>query len=361
MSKPSRSNVHAITGFGIEGSQAVVIIPKKNGEEFDLHVIGPKYQDRVRPLTKDLQSFSNAMHSIVNSHKPANNCVNTEEKPPNHSHHRWTVLDVNPTIWGKQNQYIHVGFQYDLYYICDPKPVRKYLLMRTIGNGVSSGVLQHDNRFHRGYYQDKVIIDVEGYGHDGWIGSKLRLEEYAPQSENTANQEMTTLGVLFSLGGMAGIGTFGNTAAGNSGMNAGIAVYDQHSVASKFDDFTVSFLPSATSDQWMFWMNGAEGSKIRKHHQTRDLISNKYGVCTLKELPQLANYSVLQPDVQALYYTRGDQKGKWTITGKVEQHLRDVTSWFLFGRTKKLSKTISQKVTIDFSQVEGNNPEKCKE
>lgn len=359
MSRPTKDKVNAITGLEVGGSEAMVMIPKKNGEEFEIYEFGSQHPKNIRPLSKDVQPFVNAIHRVVNNHQPEVDTGNPGEESIN-PHRRWTVLPVEPTIWGKQSQWIHVGFQYDLYYVCDPQPARKYLLMRTIGNGVSSGKLCHDNVFRRGYYQNKVLIDVQGYPHSGWTGSRLKLEEYAPQSENTLNMEQSTRGILFSLSGIAGIASYGNTAAGNSGVSVGISLYDQHSVTSKFDDFTVSFLPTATSDRWEFWMNGADGSKVRKKHQTWDLITNRYGICTLRELPQLASESVLQPDVQALYYTQGNQKGKWTITGTVKQHLQDVTSWLLFGRTKKISKALSKEVTIDFSLVNGDGNEKCR-
>jgi hypothetical protein len=360
ISEPTKSEVNAITGFGIEGSKAMVIIPRKRGKEFEIQLIDSNHDNSSQALEEEQKIIS-----TVVDHYKVDTSNNDEKKDddketPSIPHRRWTVLEAKPHLWGdEKGSYIHVGFQYDLFYVCSPKPARKYLYVKCIGNGISSGKLKHDHLFHRGYYQDRVIIDIKGESGDSWTGPRLKLEDYTPQSENRENEEQDIVGYQLWCNTCLGIAFAGNSAITNTGATWGLGLFTQHSIATTFNEFSVSFEPTISSEQWTFWMNGAQGAKIRKEHPSRDIVSRKYGlICTVKELPQLANNSVLHPEVQALYFTHGDQLGNWTITATVRQYLRDIKSWVLFRKTKKDLHEISQTVTIDFSQVTGDD--KCK-
>lgn len=400
ISSPSSKQIGSITGAGVSDCDAAVIIPHKKGEEFEIYTLREKSGFRALANTNRIEGYSSTIRKILGTKPkstkkdspsleeeqlPASRDKDTEgkvslagmhtaERPStsvnaqeNHSainssvedidetvskHRRWYILDADSYVWGKRGAFIRNGFQYDLVYVSNAKPERKYLIMRTIGLGVSPGNLRYNHMLHRGYFQNKVDVSVSGYGHNGWTGEGLFMESYAPQSLNRVNQEQDTVGVNIGFNAIAGVGFMSNTGVDNAGAQVGFTVYDQHSVASTYDDYSVTFESTATIAKWSFWLSGANGVHIRKKHQASDLLSRKFFLFdTVRELPQLATGSVLQPDVQAVYYTSGDQLGKWTMTGTTEQHLLDVRSWILFGTWRKKSCKVEGKVTIDFSKV----------
>lgn len=385
ISQPSSSEMEAITGIGVSQCEVAVIIPQKKGIEFDIYTFKSKDEYRRLGQSNRVESYSSTIRRIIGTnHRPYRNGTsnpNPEQKGEEKAalaglqnvdkqerhrvdaaidndeemsrHRRWYVLDADAYCWGKQRAFIGNGFQYDLVYVANVKPERKYLIMRTIGLGVSSGEkLQHNHRLHRGYFQSRVDISISGYGHDGWAGEGLFLESYAPQSLNKQNQDQKTLGIDVGFNVIAGVGFMGNSGVNNTGAQVGLTVYDQRSVASTYDDYSVTFESTAATEKWSFWLSGAEGAPIRKKNQKRDLLCRKFFLFdTIRDLPQLATGSVLQPDVQAVYFTSGDQQGKWTVTGTTEQHLLDVRSWILFGTSRKKSESVKGTVTIDFSKV----------
>ena len=132
-----------------------------------------------------------------------------ESEFPVGMHKRWTVKDLTPYVWGDQDQYIDVGAQYDLYYVTNPLPARKYITVRTVGSGTSAGNIRHNKKSHRGFFQKAVTVRISH------SGVPLSLEALAPQTENEGNMITVSTGIIFAVAGMIGL---------SSNVQLGIAI-----------------------------------------------------------------------------------------------------------------------------------------
>ena len=116
---------------------------------------------------------------------------------PEGLHKRWMIIDELKEP-NNDGEYIDVGMQFDLYYVTEPSPSRKYLTVKAIGGGASAGELKHNKSSHRGYYQREVTIQLSH------SGVPLVLEALAPQTDNDTNLVGTSTGVTFILGQIVG-------------------------------------------------------------------------------------------------------------------------------------------------------------
>lgn len=350
ISQPTKGEIEAITGMGIDRCEAAVVVPKNGGEEFVINVIRARgYKEGVRALGNDQDDLDAQVHAVAAIIDRENIGRSIGKKKGSvSSHKRWTLIDYEPFFWGEQGQSIHVGFQYDLYNVVDPAG-RKYLTVQTVGTGVSPGVLSNDSWSHRGFFQTRVSVSVGDMSYTDWKKQPLILEKSAPESDNNSNSATVTTGATFTAAGCPGI-TFTGMPMVSSFIGFGLSY--SSGKTSTFHDFTVNQDPvdpmSPSSRKWTYWLSGANGSKIRKKHQAYDLV----GYFGIKELPQLAKDSVLMPHMECVYYADGEETGKVTIRTSVGQRLVDIQKCIIGYRVNELPMNMNHlTATIDFSQV----------
>lgn len=351
ISSPTRAHMQSISGIAIGPCSVAVVIPNKRGEEFTIYTIREEGKNlkRVRTLQgedKDLDAQVHTIKTIIDD-MHVERSIEKEVVPNKGNHKRWTVQDVKPYFWGKQGQFMDVGYQIDLYNVVDPGP-RKYLTIQTVGKGVSAGKVMNDSRFHRGLFQTKVSVAIEDLDYIGWQGAPLRLERYAPESENHSNTVTVTTGATFTAAVMPGL-TFTGLAYGNS--YAGFSLNYSKGEACSFRDYTVNVDPVypafPSKMQWTYWLNGANGAKLRKEYQAYDLV--KYlRIC---ELPQLAKDSILMPHMECVYYADGEETGEVTFLGTVRQELLGIRNYIVSHSVEEKADYLNHLFTVDFSQV----------
>lgn len=353
IAKPTKGQVGAITGADVR-SDAIVIVPKKRGEEFEINLISEGNHTSYHAcgfgaggiLPGHLGNWGNSrvpnIVKIINSERDRNQDeIGDFSNEAVACHKRWTVKNASPYVWGPQGQMIDVGFQYDLYYVTSPAPTRKYLTIKTVGKGASPGKLTGNNSFHRGYYQNALTVEIV-HSTDEWKGEGLKCEDVAPRTDNNSGQVNVTTGKEFNFGG--GIG--GNNY--NAGGTLNTTLYYQKTRIKEFTDFSISQLSIPNGVQWTYWMSGAGGKGLRRKHQASDLIRFK----RIAELPELAKGSMLKPYLEAVYFADGDETGKQKFVTVVKQSLQDLRSFGLFKRQHNINGVLFQEATIDFSQVD---------
>lgn len=353
--KPTQGHSYAIMGMDIS-ADAMVIVPRRKGEEFDIHLIdapkpssgyhacwigagpGPGGYWGNGPINKVVDIIDNEIirndNEIGEFGNDAIGC-----------HRRWTVKRADPYIWGDQGQMIDIGFQYDLYYVTSPLPVRKYLTVRTVGKGTSPGKLRADNLFHRGYYQNAVMVQVANKGIE-WKGVPLKLEDLAPRTDNLTGQLQVTTGKQFLFG--LAVGGMNN----ETGVNLGFSAYYQKTDMMEFRDYTVSQDGNPDAAQWTYWLSAADGAHLRRKKQAGDLITSSKVLPMIRELPELAKGSFLKPYFEVVYFADGDETGKQEFYTTVEQQLQDLRNGIAIKLVRNKKGVLVQKVTIDFSQVD---------
>lgn len=353
--KPTEDQAHAIMGADIS-ADAMVIVPKKNGEEYEINLIdepkpcstyqacwigvgpGPGGYWGNGPIGRVIQIIDN---TVIRNENEIGEFINDAVS----CHRRWTVKRADPYIWGKQGQMIDIGFQYDLYYVTSPLPVRKYLTVKTVGKGASPGKLQADNPFHRGFYQNALTVRVSHKACE-WKGVPLKLEDLAPRTDNRTGQIQVSTGKQFLFGLAVG------GANSNTGVNVGFSAYRQDTKVMEFRDYTVSQDGNPYAAQWTYWLSGADGGRLRKKHQARDLLTNSSLLTMIRELPELAKGSFLKPYLEVVYFADGDETGKQEVHTMVKQYLQDLKNGIAIQVVRNRVGVIVQKMTIDFSQVD---------
>lgn len=357
LAKPTKEEVHAITGA--ELSSEAMVIRAKGGWDFEITLINESASYKPCMIGGWIPGIGLGGVFGDDTVRRVTNVINAKNRTDVNEigefseeevtcHRKWTVF--KPWIWGNQGQAIDIGFQYDLYYVESPKPARKYLTVRTVGRGATPGVLRADSLFHRGYYQNAVTVKIEDFPAGDWNGTPFKLEDLAPQTDNSGGQVQVTTGKQFIVGAALG---GANT---DTGIILGGSLGYQKSKTMQFPDFCISQDPNPDAAQWTFWMNAATGARLRRHHTASDIFFFR----TIRELPELAK-GWLMPYIESVYFADGTETGKRKMVGTVEQSLQDLKSFVLLKKKKDIHGVLSTDIMIDFSSVRPNCDKKDSE
>jgi len=349
IANPKATIIKEIIGFGITKKGTLIVLPQKAGEEYDITLI-PKNEDfknkkifqskntknecknKKCTHTKDIDITKN----LIDTHKQ----INVEDSNNlSNCHKRWKFKETTPN--GEQGEFINMGFQFDLYYVAEPKPHQKYLVVKTIGKGISAGKLLYNKKTHRGYFQNAITINITNFAHNNWKGRPLELENMAPKTPNSYNTNSSSVSYGFDSYFLP---------ASNYYAYIGFSLSYNKGYSTSFNDFTVNVDSVNNSEQWTYWLSGTKGHRLRKDHP-EDLIYYK-GKYKIMELPDLAAGAVLMPEVESMYYADGNETGTRTFVGTVTQHLLDLkTSPLRKYTSKSRTNYIKIQADIDFGAV----------
>jgi len=79
-------------------------------------------------------------------------------------YHKQWFFKPNPLIWGDQGQFIDVGLQIDVYALNENNEIEKYIVIKTIGKGVTAGEIKYNKKKHKGLFQKAISIKLEEKG-----------------------------------------------------------------------------------------------------------------------------------------------------------------------------------------------------
>ena len=340
-SLPIITNDCAFTGAKIKNPEKTenifIVLPKKKGEEIE--IIKTNFLQKPCPkkiFSSNLEnqldiSLDDALKNVL----PVKTKGIEENQYPNGAHKRWIIKDINPLVWGDQGQYIDIGFQVDLYYVTNPLPERKYLVIQTIGSGVTAGLMKYDNKRHRGFFQRAVTLKITHKG------SPIQLIRKAPETENQDNSYSVSTGILFSL--------FGSYGPGNTYIQPGIMTIYQKERERSYNDFSITADPCFNGEQWTYWLSSNKGHPIDKKNVIKGLVhcsSKKYGCRSIDHIPSLAAGSLLMPNMESVYTASATQKGLVNFTCEIIQYLQDIK---INKAGIALTKERSYKKTVQFS------------
>lgn len=132
------------------------------------------------------------------------------------------------------------------------------------GTTVKPGKMIYDEEYVKGFYQDRIDIELsicrkDSKGH--WVPiPEMKLMSEGPQTYNGTGSTSSSVSVSFSKGG--NIGFFGVTPTG--GANFGTSVGESHSFSRSLQDFVVEADSSGTQARHSYRMNQSIGSSYDK-------------------------------------------------------------------------------------------------
>ena len=221
-------------------------------------------------------------------------------------YHKQWFFKPNPLIWGDQGQFIDVGLQIDVYALNENNEIEKYIVIKTIGKGVTAGEIKYNKKKHKGLFQKAISIKLEEKG------LPLKLIGLAPQTENNENSYSIATGFYLSF--FPTINYPLNTTYGQAGLTT---IYQTENTKT-YKDFSLNVEHCLTGFKWTYWLNNYKGRPVDSLKKLKKMVY----LGKIIKLPPLAHKSVLMPKIEAVYYTK--EKGKATFTCEITQFLQEI-------------------------------------
>ena len=291
-----------------------------------------------KPLKLYIKTFS-FFFLVILSFQSLNKVALCQEEE---LHKRWLIKD-KPFVWGKQKQYIDVGLQLDLFFKNEIFPKKKYLVIRTIGNGTSAGTMEYNKPLHRGFFQKAVTIKIT---HEQ---TPLKLIGMLPKTKNNQNSFESASGFLSSI--TASYGPY------NTYIFPGLTYsIFQNKYTRNYKDFSVTIDHNLNGEQWSYRLSDEKGEPVTRKNTPQRLIHclfKKYFCTRIIKLPQLATGSLLMPYIESVYAIDDDLKGKINFTVEIIQYLQDIKiNKAYIAKTKEICGKKYFKLNLDLEKLD---------
>lgn len=256
--------------------------------------------------------------------------------------------EFNPGNSG-QKPFINVDWKITM--AATSNPPAKWVVIESVGTGISANGLKWNNKYNRGYFLEKAIVQYgpatdNAHGAFGRLPAGWSIDRHSPANANNSSNLTVTTG--WTLGATVGAG---EKLGGNASVSAGYSKSESSSV--DLSDFRVVNRTNGVRGIWDYQLSSVGG---QPYNTWSDIFDKPFlQKAHLRTVPTLAQY-VLQPGNQVVYRGPVNFNGKIKFGLEAHQHLR--RSWVEGDWVQHTMKTTTSRyywyrtIDLDLSKVQ---------